>query len=829
MAEFDIVTLVAGLTGLLLVAGAVRVASDRLRIPYTVALVLVGVVLGEAARRTVPNFDGFAELPMAADIILFVLIPTLVFEAAFHTNGRLLRQNLWPVLTLAVPGALLSSFLIAMIVWLVSPLSFPECLLLGAILSSTDPVAVVALFRKIGAPARLTMLVEGESLLNDATSIVLARIMLGVIAAGTYGASTFGDGITEFAAVFFGGAIVGGLAALALGWLISKVHDDSFTVTLLTAILAYATFVVAERGFHLSGVVAVVVAGLVLTDWGRTKMTPADEEQVEHFWHFAGNTANAMLFLLVGFSVEIPHLVANLDLFAWVVLALLLSRAFVVFALAPLMGRLPNTRPISIAYQTVLFWGGLRGGIAIAIVLGLTQYDFGQTFVALVMGSVLFTLVVQGMSMEPLVRWLGLDKPTLADRVSRSESQLSALRVAAGRVPELQEGGLFSARIADGLNRQLQDSMRAVQNELEELRRTELDPDQERRLLLARCFTSEQAYFHNLFRKGHLSETTYRDLAAGVIAELDAVRDNVALPPRTSHSRMRRRHRLLLQRVVGLFAHGMADRLRRNSIASDYEHAWGAFQAASHILHDVQQLALAHSTPADIVTEVRGMYAGWSAEAQIELDSTATQFPEFVNAMQERLAQRLVTLAQAEAITEKAEAGAVPPGIADELVRALHLEQRELRGGVVEPLQIKPEEMLATVPLLAEIPAQDIVPLLVSRSVPAGETIVSQGARGSSLFLIARGVVRVVTVDPSGFEHNLASLVAGDFFGEMALLTGEPRNATCRAATPCALYELRRTDFQKLLARMPAVRARLEATQAVRRQQFDEARIRPVA
>ena len=95
MAGFDIVTLVAGLTGLLLVAGAVRVASDRLRIPYTVALVLVGVVLGEAARRTVPNFDGFAELPMAADIILFVLIPTLVFEAAFHTNGRLLRQNLW--------------------------------------------------------------------------------------------------------------------------------------------------------------------------------------------------------------------------------------------------------------------------------------------------------------------------------------------------------------------------------------------------------------------------------------------------------------------------------------------------------------------------------------------------------------------------------------------------------------------------------------------------------------------------------------------------------------------------------------------------------------
>lgn len=829
MAEFDIVTLVAGLTGLLLVAGAVRVASDRLRIPYTVALVLVGVVLGEGARRVIPGFGGFAELPMAADIILFVLIPTLIFEAAFHTNGRLLRQNLWPVLTLAVPGALLSSFLIAAIVWAVSPLSFPECVLLGAILSSTDPVAVVAIFRKIGAPARLTMLVEGESLLNDATSIVLARVALGVIAAGTYGASTFGDGITEFSLVFFGGAIIGCICALAMGWLIAKVHDDSFTVTLLTAILAYATFLVAERGFHLSGVVAVVVAGLVLTDWGRTKMSPADEEQVEHFWHFAGNTANAMLFLLVGFSVEIPHLLTNLDLFAWVAAALLASRALVVFALAPLMARLPNTRPISIAYQTVLFWGGLRGGIAIAIVLGLTHYEFGQTFVALVMGSVLFTLVVQGMSMEPLVRRLGLDKPTLADRVSRSESQLNALRVASERVPELQEGGLFSARIADSLHRQLQDSMRSVQGELDELRKTELDREQERRLLLARCLAAEQAYFHNLFRKGHLSETTYRDLAANVVAQLDAVRDNVALPARTSHSQLRRRRRLLLQRAVGLFANDTADRLRRSSIASDYEHAWGAFQAASHILQDVEKLALAHQGPAEIVAEVRALYQGWAAEAQQELDATATQFPEFVNAMQERLAQRLITLAQAEAIAEKAEAGAVPAGIADELVRALHVEQRELRGGVVEPLQIEPEELLRTVPLLAEIPPKDVVPLLVQRSVPAGEVIVAQGARGSSLFLIARGVVRVITVDPSGFEHNLASLVAGDFFGEMALLTGELRNATCRAATPCALYELRRADFQKLLGRMPAVRARLEETQALRRQQFDEARIRPVA
>ena len=274
---------------------------------------------------------------------------------------------------------------------------------------------------------------------------------------------------------------------------------------------------------------------------------------------------------------------------------------------------------------------------------------------------------------------------------------------------------------------------------------------------------------------------------------------------------------------------GVVDRLSRNAIASDYEHAWGAFQAATHILQDVEKLALAHSTPTDIVAEARAMYQGWQPVAQEELDATAVQFPEFVNAMQERLAQRPMGLAQAGTIQEKAQAGAVPPGIADDLVRALHLEQRTLRGGVVEPLRIEPEEMLRTVPLLAQIPAAEITPLLVQRRMPAGEVIVAQGARGSSLFLIARGVVRVAAVDAVGVEHNLASLVAGDFFGETALLTGEPRNATCRAATPCALYELRRADFQRLLAKMPAVRAQLEAAQAARRQQFDEAPIRPVA
>jgi len=817
---FDTVTLVAGVVALLLVAGAVRVVTDCLQFPYAVALVLVGVAIGEVTRRVAPDMAAIAQTPIAADMILFVLIPTLIFEAAFHTNVRLLRQNLWPVLTLAVPAAMLSSFVVATIVWLVSPFNFAACLLLGAILSSTDPVAVVAIFRKIGAPARLTMLVEGESLLNDATAIVLARIMLSVIAAGAFGASNFSQGVVEFGMVFLGGAAVGWIAAIFIGWLISKVEDDPFTATVLTSILAYATFLIAERGLQLSGVVAVVIAGLVMADWGRTKMSPHDEEHVEHFWHFASNAANAMLFLLIGFSVQIGHLVANIGLFGWVVVALLVSRAVAVFGLAPLMARLPNTASISFAYQIVVYWGGLRGGIAIAIVLGLSEYPFGEMFVALVMGSVLFTLVVQGMTMERLVRWLGLDKPALADRVARAESQLDALRAASASIPELRAGGLFSQRIGEDLERKLATDIGRVSGELEVLRHTELTREQEKRLLLERCLAAEHALYHGLFRKGHLSESTYRDLAAAVQMQADAVRDGATSPQRTVLAASRR----LLQRLLNVAPAAMADRPRQGYIAADYKRAWGEFQAATYILGDIERLALAHSTPPEIVAEVCTLYLRWQANARQQLDATAEQFPEFVTAQQERLAQRLIALAQTDNIQDKAEAGAVPPGIADDLVRELTAASRTLRGGSVAPLQISPAELLRKAPSFKDMPEAEFAKfagVLVPRSVPAGQVIVAQGTRGSSLMLIARGVVRVVSTDAKGGEHDLATLVAGNFFGEMALLTNQPRSATCRAVTPRALYELRRADFNNLAAQYPAARAALEAANRDRRKSRD--------
>ena len=245
------------------------------------------------------------------------------------------------------------------------------------------------------------------------------------------------------------------------------------------------------------------------------------------------------------------------------------------------------------------------------------------------------------------------------------------------------------------------------------------------------------------------------------------------------------------------------------------------------LLDDIDKLAQAHSTPPEIVGEVRTMYVAQQTGAREEMDATAAQFPEFVTNMQERLAQRLLTLAQTDTIQEKAAAGAVPAGIADDLLRTLTQEHRELRGGITEGITVSPKKLLRKVPFFKDMPEQEfarIADVLVERSFPAGDTIVAQGARGASLYLIARGVVRVSAAGNDGAEHDLASLVAGDFFGEMAVLTAEPRSATCRAVTPCALYELRRTDFQRVVATLPAARAAVERANEERRRASNESR-----
>ena len=839
----NVIEIVGVTVSLLLVATGVMAVSKRIRIPFTAAritipftvgLVVAGMVLAQVARLGEEAFPAIANLRISSDVAFFVLLPTLIFEAAFNLDARALRENLAGVLTLAVPGLILSTGLIAGMMVLATPLGWVEALLVGSILSATEPVSV-SLLHRLGAPKRLTILVEGESLFNDATAIVLARILTGILLAGVVanGTVVFQGGL-DFLVIFFGGMLLGWASAVLVGMILGRVDADAFIEVTLTTVLAYVSFLVAEEALGVSGVMATVVAGMVIGGWGKAKISPSIADYLERFWKYMAMVANALIFLMVGLLVDLGALANSFPLLIVAIAAMLASRAVVVFGLVPGVGRLPEYDPIGRGHQTVMFWGGLRGALALAVALSLPDFgrevagfgDLNQVIVAVVMGAVLFSVLAQGLTIEALVRKFKLHVPPLSDQLARLEGLLSAKQRTLERIPELETGGLFSPLISEQLRTQSEAKIKAIKSELEELKGEGLDFEQARRLLYLRSFGGENVLYYQMFSRGHLTERTYRNLVHSIELQTEGIRHQGRLPEHTLYpptgERLESTLHRILDRVPGWSR--WAEKLRAERTARDYEIAWARSQVSFQVTLELDDLVQGESTPPEVLAELRATYGYWREQARNRVDQSAEQFPEFVSSAQERLAKRMVLHAEREAIEEKATAGLIPEGVAEGMMEDLAAELKEIRASQPEKLTVGAGELLKNVPFFTDMPESEfsvVAAKLRRRTVPAGEIIVRQGGSGSSLFMVARGVIRV-SRQVGGVTRDLATLIAGEFFGEMALLHGTPRSATCRAMTPCALYELRRDDMDVVRGVCPEMQRTLEEADRKRRAEHRE-------
>ena len=839
----NVIEIVGVTVSLLLVATGVMAVSKRIRIPFTAArimipftvgLVVAGMVLAQVARLGGEVFPAIANLRISSDVAFFVLLPTLIFEAAFNLDARALRENLTGVLTLAVPGLILSTGLIAGMMVLATPFGWVEALLVGSILSATEPVSV-SLLHRLGAPKRLTILVEGESLFNDATAIVLARILTGILLAGVVAnGTTVFQGSLDFLVIFFGGMLLGWASAVLVGMILGRVDADAFIEVTLTTVLAYVSFLVAEEVLGVSGVMATVVAGMLIGGWGKAKISPSIADYLERFWRYVAMVATALIFLMVGLAVDLGALADSFPLLVVVIAAMLASRAVVVFGLVPGVGRLPEYDPIGRGHQTVMFWGGLRGALALAVALSLPDFgrevagfgDLNQVIVAVVMGAVLFSLLAQGLTIEALVRKFRLHVPPLSDQLARLEGLVSAKQRTLERIPELETGGLFSPLISQQLRTQCEAKIKAMKSELEELRGGGLDSEQARRLLYLRSFGAENVLYYQMFCRGHLTERTYRSLVHSIELQTEGIRHQGRLPEHTLYpptgERLESTLHRILDRVPGWGR--WAERLRTERTARDYEIAWARSQVSFQVTLELDELAQGESTPPEVLAELRATYGYWREQARNRIDQSAEQFPEFVSSAQERLASRMVLHAEREAIEEKARAGLIPEGVAEGMLEDLAAELKEIRASQPEKLTVGAGELLKNVPFFADMPESEfsvVAAKLRRRTVPAGEIIVRQGGSGDSLFIVARGVIRV-SRQVGGARRDLATLIAGEFFGEMALLHGTPRSATCRAMTPCALYELRGDDMDVVRGVCPEMQRALEEADRKRRAEHRE-------
>lgn len=375
----------------MLVAAAVAIVTEQLRVPYTIALVITGLVIG--------NLHLAPPIAVTPEVLLTLLIPPLLFEGGLRLPPRHLKTYGGLIGLLAVPGTLLTALAIGWTVRVLFHLDVRSALLLGAIVSAIDPVGVLAFLREARLDIRLGVILEGEAVLNDGVAIVLFTIIGAGAAAGFMGVSLM------FLWLLGGGMVVGALVAAATAYAMG--HTQQPLVEALGSLIAALGALLAANAIGASGIIAVVAAGVVFGSYGPRHLTDFGRETVSTTWGVITFLANSMLFLLIGLEVPAPLLVHHWLLILVVVGAASAIRAAIVYAFTSIWRMRIDFLPS--AWRYPLIWGGLRGGVAIALALGLDRAIPGrEAIVAGAFGVVVFTLLVQGLSIRPVMRWAGL-------------------------------------------------------------------------------------------------------------------------------------------------------------------------------------------------------------------------------------------------------------------------------------------------------------------------------------------------------------------------------------------------------------------------------------
>lgn len=379
---------------LLLAALVVALAARRVQMPYALALVITGLIIGMTRLLPQTHLD--------PTVLLTVFLPPLLFEAAIHLRADALRQNWKPIAIYTLAGTILSTFIVGGLTAWAFHLPLPAALVFGALISPTDPISVIAVFKRLGANRRLTLILEAESLFNDTIAVILFTVMLAAVYGGKISAV---QGTEQFFRLVIGGAALGG----GIGWLASRIHfeiDDHLVEITLTTVVAFGSYLSAQA-LGVSGVMAVVAAGLVIGNVGMpTAMSPGTRLAVSALWEYAAFVVNSLVFLLVGIEVAYVQWTDKIGLVLAAIVIVLTGRA-AIYPLSGLVNRLGGR--IALAWQHALFWGGLRGALSMALVLGL-RLDFPQrdALVAATFGVVLFSLLVQGFTLRPLMARLKL-------------------------------------------------------------------------------------------------------------------------------------------------------------------------------------------------------------------------------------------------------------------------------------------------------------------------------------------------------------------------------------------------------------------------------------
>ncbi|WP_152044809.1 cation:proton antiporter [Aureimonas psammosilenae] len=794
-----------------------------LRIPSSVVLAFAGLVIGFASHYSLVHpgavvpvefAKAMTSLPIGSSLFLYVFLPTLIFQSALQVDIHRVREDLLPILILALVAVVVATFGVAYALTPFTGLPLLACLILASLVATTDPVAVIGIFKDVGAPERLTRLVEGESLFNDAAAISLFLIFTGALVAPD--GFRMSQALLSLAVMPLGGAAVGFLLAWTLLFLLRFVPNDRLAAVSLSLMVPFISFWAAEHEFHVSGIIALVVAGVTLASLAPGRMTPEIWRYLQDIWEQLAAWSAVLIFFMT--ALLVPKLVAgaqwaDFGLLAILFVAALGARAVILYGLFPLLSRLDLTPPLTAPFRFVTLWGGLRGSMTLALALAVTENPAipgnVAAFVAtLATGYTLLTLFVQGTTLRWVIQRLGLTELTGIDRAVRD----FALDATAMRVSALKTE--LVAHLAEKSGERPETSSLPVSEEKRERETEGLGASERLTLALISVTAHERDLILSHFARGTVSPAIARWLVSDGRRRLDAVRASGAEGYRE----------MTADEVEFIWLDSVAVSLQRRfglsrPLARRLSARFQKLMDTTLILNDLLEFcrtglqpilgAEAAEAAGDLITERQ-------TRIDREIAAVRLQYPKYVRELERWIVERSLHAFEIAEVSEMRATGLINQEVERDALKGLNR-----RGGwsMRSPdldLRIDPRKLIDQCSLFDPLGKKDkdgLARLLRPSFEVPGFPIIHRGDRGTEAYFISSGAVEI---DTGRGVHRLGR---GEFFGELALLFDVRRQATVRAIAYSTMLRLSKADFDRFLAAHPDLRHSIEA---IGRSRLDE-------
>lgn len=664
---------------LLFVATVVAFLLRRSKIPYSVVLVLAGILVGLVGEN-IPLFVFLEDFRLSPDLVFYVFLPTLIFESAFNTNLNQFTQSIKTVTVLSTVGMLISMFLIGAGMHYLLDFPWAIALLFGALISATDPISVLAMFKKIGAPKRLSTIVEGESLFNDGTALVLFGILLEIVRKGEFGTTELLGTFGNFGLVVFGGIATG----LALGFLFSKALDyvkNSKEIEIsITLILAHFTFILAEYFLGVSGILATVAAGIVLGNYGAFKISPDVKEIMTHFWDYSAFLANSLLFLLVGiiiFSTKdaiMPLLLPTI----LVILIVMLARMLMIYSVLPAVNVIFPRERIPTSWIHIIQWSGLRGALAIALILTLpSTLPFYEEMLIYTVGVIFFTIIFNGFTISPLINALGLKAFSIMERFEHDENKVLIDQKVHTQLKNMRDRNFISDRIYKKVNAEyMQDSKESTEDIRELFRTNEKDMRHgELSAILKRHILGvEKRSFLKLYHHGEITQELLNILLNNVNRQMETVRTGeiVRLGRLTNVDP----NGWWVKLMTKLGAKNLKDRVRKKEIMLRYEMYRARLISTSDVLEALKDIKETNVfINKELIKEFESRYKTWCKKAEKKLTALEKEDSLACEVIQIYLAKQAAFHVEKKMIAGLNASGMTSPKVYNQLIEDLEARQ----------------------------------------------------------------------------------------------------------------------------------------------------------